>query len=60
MRVAVQNAGDALGVSIHVYSPPLTAMDYYVGASHGGLVTARRDAGGWDVPPSWSSAPTDD
>ncbi|MEA3184843.1 MAG: hypothetical protein QOJ74_1320 [Ilumatobacteraceae bacterium] len=39
----VANGGARLATSVHVYSPPLSVMEYYRREADGGLVNARRD-----------------
>ena len=43
------NGGDRLATSVHVYSPPLSVMEYYQRDAQGALVAARRDPAGWEL-----------
>lgn len=43
----VANRGARGATSVHVYSPPLSAMTYYARTPDGSIVAARRDAGEW-------------
>ena len=44
----VANSSAAGATSVHVYSPPISAMTYYAQLSDGTFISVRRDAGGWE------------
>jgi quercetin dioxygenase-like cupin family protein len=43
----VANTGAIGATSVHVYSPPISAMTYFARLSDGSVISVRRDAGEW-------------
>ena len=44
----VANTSTKGATSVHVYSPPISAMTYYAQLSDGSFISVRRDAGDWE------------
>ena len=44
----VANDSTRAATSIHVYSPPISSMNYYVRLADGSFISVRRDEGEWD------------
>jgi len=44
----VANDSARAATSVHVYSPPISAMNYYVRLHDGSFISVRRDDGEWD------------
>jgi quercetin dioxygenase-like cupin family protein len=44
----VANGSARAATSVHVYSPPISSMNYYVRLADGSFISFRRDDGEWD------------